>query len=157
QVNLGNVLIDMGAPAAPRAEQLFTKLARAEPRNADHQRQLGRALISQGKRDAALVRFRSAIALRKTYIDAWIDIAGALNEEHRPAEAEEVIEKALAANPGNVRLLEAKAIVIRRSGQLRRGDAFLQGLLDQGRDEAWVHYQLGSTITDYDRDRANVH
>jgi predicted O-linked N-acetylglucosamine transferase (SPINDLY family) len=157
QVNLGNALVDMGPPGGARAEQVFAKLARIEPRNAEYQRQLGKALLNQGKRDAAFVRFRSAIALKKDLVDAWLDIIGTLNEEHHTQEAEEQLDKAIAANPGEQRLLEAKVIVIRRSGQLRRAEAFLTELLAGREDEAWLHYQLGSTISDYDRERANVH
>src|ERR1700761_652219 len=47
QANRGNVLIDLGQYA--KAEQTFMKLVRQEPRNAEHQRQLGRALIRQQK------------------------------------------------------------------------------------------------------------
>ena len=35
---------------APRAEAVFAKLVRADPRNAEYLRQLGRALAKQGKR-----------------------------------------------------------------------------------------------------------
>jgi predicted O-linked N-acetylglucosamine transferase (SPINDLY family) len=66
-------------------------------------------------------------------------------------------DKAIAANPGNARLLEAKAAVIRRSGQLRRVEAFLTDLLPQYEDGAWLHYQLGSVVSEYDRTRGNVH
>src|SRR5262249_49038486 len=65
--------------------------------------------------------------------------------------------KALAANPGEPRLLEAKAVVIRRSGQLGRAEAYLQELLPKYGDQAWLHYQLGNTISDRDRDRGNAH
>src|SRR5436190_6348925 len=79
--NLGNVLLDMDN--AVRAEQVFAKLARQDPRTAEHQRQLGRALLKQGKREPAFVRFRSAVALKKDFTDAWLDMVGALNEEQR--------------------------------------------------------------------------
>jgi protein O-GlcNAc transferase len=71
----------------PRAEAVFAKLVRQEPRNPEHQRQLGRALMLQKKRDAALVRFRQAVALRKDAVEAWLDMLGALNEQGRFQEA----------------------------------------------------------------------
>jgi protein O-GlcNAc transferase len=153
--NLGNVLLDMGS--AVRAEQVFSKLARQDPRTPDYQRQLGRALLKQGKRDAAFVRFRSAVALKKDFVDAWLDMIATLNDELRSEEAEALCDKALAASPNDPRLLEAKCVVIRRSGQLRRAEAFLQGLLPTFPDAAWLHYQMGSTLSEFDRDRANVH
>ena len=153
--NLGNVLLDMGAAA--RAEQYFAKLARQDPRNAEVQRQLGRTLQKQGKREAALVRFRSAVALKKDFIDAWLDMVGDLNDKNLSQEAEALCERALEANPGNERLLEAKAIVVRRAGQARRAEAYLLELVPSLPDAAWLQYQLGTSISDYDRDRANVH
>jgi protein O-GlcNAc transferase len=153
--NRGNVLLDMGEGA--RAEQVFAKLARADPRNTEYLRQLGRALLKQGRREPAFVRFRSAVALKKDFVDAWLDMIGVLNEEHRSQEAEELCDKALAANPGHPRLLEAKSVVIRRSGQLRRAEQFLLDLLPLHSDAAWLHYQLGSVVSEWDRDRGNVH
>lgn len=155
QNNRGNVLLDMNEGA--RAEQVFAKLVRLDPRNVEYLRQLGRALLKQGKRDAAFVRFRSAVALKKDFMDAWLDMIGWLNEEHLSDEAVELCDKALALNPGHPRLLEAKAVVIRRSGQLRRAESFLMDLLLLHPDAAWLHYQLGSVISDWDRDRGNVH
>lgn len=154
-VNRGNVLMDMREFV--RAEEVFAKLVRKEPRNAEYQRQLGRSLLGQGKRDAALMRLRLAVTLRKDAIDAWLDLIGFFNEEQRSQEAEEIADKALAANPGNPRILESKAAVIRRSGQLRRAEAFLLELLPEHENAAWLHYQLGSGISEYDRDRGNVH
>ena len=155
QVNRGNVLMDMREFV--RAEQVFAKLVRKEPRSAEYQRQLGRSLLGQGKRDAALMRLRLAVTLRKDAIDAWLDLIAFFNEELRSQEAEEIADKALAANPGNPRILESKASVIRRSGQLRRAEAFLLDLLPAHENAAWLHYQLGSGISEYDRDRGNVH
>jgi predicted O-linked N-acetylglucosamine transferase (SPINDLY family) len=155
QSNRGNVLLDLDDGV--RGEAVFTKLVRADPRNAEFQRQLGRALLKQGKRAAAMGRARQAVALQKTLIDAWMDMAGMLNEEHKVAEAEEVLEKALVANPGVQKLIEARAIVLRRAQQMRRADAYLVGLLPQYGDAAWLHYQIGITVADLDRERANFH
>ncbi len=155
QVNRGNVYLDLDDGV--RAEAVFSKLVRQDPRQAEYQRQYGRALLKQGKRDPAMVRLRQAVALKKDYIDAWLDLAGQFNEDDRPEKAQEVIDKALAANPGAPRLLEASAIVLRRSGQVRRAEAYLQSLLPEHDNAAWLHHQLGGVLSDYDRERANVH
>jgi protein O-GlcNAc transferase len=155
QTNRGNVLLDLRD--FPRAEQLYTKLARADPRNPEYQRQLGRALAGQGKREAGLMRLRQAVALKKDFVDGWLDLIGLFNEELRSSEAEELADKALAANPGSTRLMEAKVAVIRRSGNLRRAEAYMQTLLPQHPDAAWLHYQMGAAVTEYDRERGNVH
>lgn len=155
QVNRVNVLLDLKDGA--KAEKALIPMIRQQPRNAELQRQLGRALLMQHKTDAALVRLRQAVALQKTLIDAWLDLSGALNEQHRTKQAEDVLEKALAANPGEPRLIEARAIVLRRAGQLRAAEAYLQGLLPEHEQAPWLHYQLGVTMGDYDRPRGNVH
>jgi protein O-GlcNAc transferase len=153
QSNRGNVLLDMGDAA--RAEAQFTKLARADPRNAEYQRQLGRALYKQGRIDQAMVRWRQAVALKKTYVEAWMDLAGALNEQHRQSQAHDLMDKALAANPDEPRLYEARTILYRRAGEFRKAEAFLNELLPRFPDAAWLHYQLGATVADYDREGAN--
>jgi protein O-GlcNAc transferase len=152
QSNRGNVLLDTGDGA--RAEAVFAKLVRAEPRNGDYQRQLGRALMKQGKAAAAMTRFRQAVALKKDHIEAWLDLIGYENEMHHGAEAEALTDKALAANPDHPRLLEAKATVMRRTGARRRCEAYLLGLMPRFENAAWLHAQLGGVVTDHDPERA---
>jgi protein O-GlcNAc transferase len=153
--NRGNVLLDMND--APRAETLFAKLTRAEPRNAEYHRQLGRALLKQDKRPQAVGRFRQAVALKKDYVDAWLDLIGIEVEEQRFDETEALIQRALAANPDHERLLEAHAVALRRFGRFRACEAYLLELMPRFSNSAWLHYQLGGVISDYDRERGNVH
>jgi predicted O-linked N-acetylglucosamine transferase (SPINDLY family) len=155
QSNRGNVLLDLGE--AVRAEAVFAKLVRANPRAPEYLRQLGRALVKQGRTEAGLSRFKAAVALDKTMVDAWMDMIGAENLAHRTAEAGVLIDRALAANPDNPRLLEARAIILRRAQQTRAAEAYLIGLLPRFENAAWLHYQLATTVADFDRDRANVH
>jgi predicted O-linked N-acetylglucosamine transferase (SPINDLY family) len=154
QVNRSNVLLDLNR--GRQAEEALTKLVRLAPRNAEYQRLLGRALANQNRRDAAVVRFRQAVAIKKDLIEGWLDLAGALNELDRTKQAEEALDKGLAATPGHARLLEAKALVMRRAGEARRAEAYLQSLLPE-HDEGWLHYQLGTTVAEYDRPRGNTH
>ena len=153
--NRGNVLLDLDDGV--RAEALFTRLVRAHPRNADFVRQLGRALHKQGKTAAAFSRARQAVALQKTTTDAWLDMVSWLNDEGKQPEAEAIMEKALEANPDHPKILEAMGIVMRRGQQIRRTDAFLVGLLPRFPDAPWLHYQIGVTVADIDRERANIH
>jgi protein O-GlcNAc transferase len=153
QINRGNILLDMGEAA--KAEAAFARLARTDPRNAEFQRQLGRALQKQGKLEPAIARWRQAVTLKKTYVEAWLDLIGALNDLHRQPQAHEQLDRALAANPDEPRLYEARAVLLRRAGDLRKAEAFLQDLLPKFPEAGWLNYQLGATITDYDRERAN--
>ncbi|HKP78483.1 MAG TPA: tetratricopeptide repeat protein, partial [Phenylobacterium sp.] len=154
QQNLGNVLLDLNQ--GQRAEAVFSKLVRLEPRNAEFQRQLGRALLKQGKAEPGISRFRQATLVRRDYIDAWLDLVGTLTEEFRLPEALEALDKAITANPGEQRLLEAKAMVLRRAGDGAGAEAFLTSLLPANPNAAWLHYQLGLIIAERDRARGNI-
>ncbi|WP_395671812.1 tetratricopeptide repeat protein [Phenylobacterium sp.] len=154
-INKANVLMDMGEYA--RAEGLLAKLVRHAPKDAELQRQYGRSLMRQGKREPARARLRQAVALNKGLVEAWMDLTGLFNEEHKNAEAEATLDKALAANPDHPRLLEARALLMRRAGEARRAEAYLRELLPRHPNAAWLHYQLGATLSDYDREAGNVH
>src|SRR6185312_4224826 len=90
-------------------------------------------------------------------VDAWLDMISVENLARRHDEAEAILQRALAANPDHPRLLEARVVVLRRAHQLRRAEAYLLELAPQHGEASWLHYQLGTTIADYDRDRANTH
>ncbi len=154
QQNYGNILLDLNEGA--KAEAVFIRLARTHPRNAEYQRQLARGLYQQGKIDPALLRFRQSVTLKPDNIDAWLDLIGLLGEEHRTADAEAQLEKAIQANPGEPRLLEGKCVLLRRTGQVAAAEAFLQSLLLTHGDVAWVHHQLGVMIGERDRDAGNA-
>jgi predicted O-linked N-acetylglucosamine transferase (SPINDLY family) len=153
--NRGNVLLDMADGV--RGEQAFQKLVRQDPRNHEYHRQLGRALNFQGKRSAAAQRYRQALTLKRDSIDVWLDLVGLALDEDDVAEAAALIEKALVVAPDEPRLLDAKSVVIRRSHDLRGAEAFLMELLPRFGEQAWLQYQLGSTLADTDRERANTH
>ncbi|MBS0331332.1 MAG: tetratricopeptide repeat protein, partial [Proteobacteria bacterium] len=153
--NLGNVSLDLDDGVA--GEAIFTKLVRAQPRNPELLRQLGRALLKQGKLEAAASRMRQAIALNKHFVDAWLDLTSIDNNERRTAEAEATLDKALAANPDDVRLIEGKAQVMRRANQLRRAEAYLLEIEPRFPQAAWIYYQLGVTVADYKREQATAY
>jgi len=152
--NYGNVLLDLNEGA--KAEGVFNRLVRIDPRNGEYQRQLGRALHKQNKLEPALVRFRQAVTVQPGLIDAWLDMVGILGEEHRTADAEAQLDRAIAANPGNARLLEGKTMVLRRTGQVARAEAFAREVMAAQPDAAWVHHQLGIMVSEQDRAAGNV-
>jgi predicted O-linked N-acetylglucosamine transferase (SPINDLY family) len=153
--NKGNIYNDMGNGAA--AEPIFTKLSRAEPRNPEFHRSLARALLAQKKYDAAISRCRQAVALKKDYVDAWLDWSGAEAQRLNFPAAIEVCDRAIAAAPGNARLLEAKSVILKRMGLSAATEEFLTALLPVHGDEAWLQHALGGAISDRDRARANEH
>ncbi len=149
--NRANVLLDLGRGEAAAAA--FAELAASNPDSADLQRQLSRSLVLQGKRDEAMAHLARAIQLNPAFLNAWLDRIGILIEDYRTDEAEQEIETALAAIPGADRLLEARAVTMRRAGQIGAAAAYLEGLLPTHSDAAWLHYQLGRTLQDTDAAR----
>jgi predicted O-linked N-acetylglucosamine transferase (SPINDLY family) len=153
--NKGNVHNDLRD--GPGAVEVFTRLVRAQPGNGELQRGLGRGYLNSGDVAKAEMRYRLAVKLKPDNLDAWMDLLALLTEVYRIDEAAETLEGAIAANPGAARLLEAKAVMLRRSGRRRDADAYLTGLAQAHPDQAWIHHQIGLTVADYDRERANRH
>ncbi|MDP3659959.1 tetratricopeptide repeat protein [Phenylobacterium sp.] len=154
-INKGNIYNDLGN--GPASEAVFSKLVRLDPRNAEYQRGLGRALINQKRYDQAAVRCRQAVTLKKDYVDAWMDWSGMECERLNFDVAVDIAERAIAAAPGERRLLEAKASILRRMGLAQATEDFLTSLLPTYGDEAWLQHALGASISDRDRARANDH
>lgn len=154
-INRGNTFLNMGEGA--RAEAVFAKLARQDPRNADHQRDLGRALVIQEKYDAAEPRFRQALALKKDFIEPWLDLADLQARQRQYDQAKQTLREGLLLHPGNQKLLEGLVSAMRRSGDAAGVEAFLIDLLPRHDNEAWLHYQLGITTIEKERVRGNVH
>ena len=152
--NYGNVLLDLGD--AVKGEAVFVRLARAHPRNAEDPRQLGRALAQQGKLEPALVRFRQSVTLKPDSVDSWMDIASLLAGANRDTEAQAQLDKAIAANPDDARLLEGKTVMFRRLGQKSLAIAFVREFLTAHPEAAWAYHQLGIMVAEQDRAEGNV-
>lgn len=152
--NKGNVHNDL--KDGPAAVAIFSRLVRNAPANAELQRALGRGLWRSEDFEKAEMRLRLATRLKPDFIDAWLDLSALVAESHTADAAVAVLEEALKANP-MPRLMEAKAVAIRRSQKLRQAEAYLKEILESHPDEAWAHYQLGGVISDFDRPRANIH
>lgn len=153
--NKGNVHNDLRD--GPGAVEVFTRLVRAQPANGELQRGLGRGYLNSGDIAKAEMRYRLAIKLKPDNLDAWMDLLALLTDAYRLDEGAEVLDRAIAANPDSPRLLEAKAVMLRRAGRRRDADAFLTRLAQARPDQAWIHHQIGLTVADYDRERANHH
>jgi predicted O-linked N-acetylglucosamine transferase (SPINDLY family) len=153
--NKGNIFNDM--KNGPAAVDVFTKLVRIQPSSAEFQRALGVAFRHSGDLAKASIRFNLATKLKPDFQDAWLDLTAVTAELNGPVDTISVFDRAIAAMPSSVRLKEAKALALRRSNRLRETEAYLAELLTEFGDLAWIHYQIGGVISDYDRLRANIH
>ncbi len=153
--NRGNVYNDMRD--GPAAVEVFTKLVRLQPSSAELQRSLGRGHWYSGDLTKALMRMNLAVKLKPTYVDGWLDLAAVTTELKGYRDALLIMDEAIKAVPDDIRLVEARTTALRRTGQLREAEAYLVALEGQYGDHAWLHYQLGGIVSDYDRPRANEH
>lgn len=154
-INRGIVLLDMGE--GEQAEAVLAEFVQQDPNDAVRQRLLGRALVMQRKYEAAEQCFRKAVALKRDFVAAWRDLADLLGGRALEDEAREVLAQALAANPDQPELLEARAAQMHRLNDRRGAETFLLALLPRFETAAWVHYYLGLVFANRDRARANQH
>lgn len=152
--NKGNVLNDLKNPVAI---EVFTKLVRQTPNDAELQRSLGRAYWFSGDLAKAEMRFSLATKLKPTLIDAWLDLCNLVSEAQGPAESLAVLNRAVASNPDEPRLTENRAVMLQRTGSNRSAIQALSDALGRRPDEPSLHYQLGHCLADSDRPRANIH
>ncbi|WP_394761593.1 tetratricopeptide repeat protein [Phenylobacterium sp.] len=150
RVNRGSVLLDLGRADAAKA--VFAELLADDPANPAHLVNLARALARLGEAAGAQMHIRQALALKPDHAEAWLqlaDLAGAGS-----AEAEAALEEALTAAPDHPKLLEAKALTLRASGQLGQARAFLETLAPRFPDAGWLNFHLGDLLAESDRARA---
>lgn len=155
QINIGNIYNDQKDGA--RGVELFTRLVRRQPSNADFQRNLGRSLWHSGDLEGAEKRLTLATKLRPDFVDAWLDLLAIVAESKNIDIVIDLYESALAAMPENEKIREAKAAMLRREGRNKEAEAYLADLLWKIGERAWIFFQLGGTISDTDRFRANIY
>lgn len=153
QVNRGNILNDLKSPAAI---EVFTKIIRQQPTNAEHQRSLGRAYWFAGEVDKAEMRFNLAVKLKPDYVDAWLDLTSLAAETRGAVETLPVLERAVAALPHDHRMRESMGVMLRRAGRNKDAETYFANLLTELGEHGWIHYQFGLTLADYNRDEANL-
>ncbi|MDB5419509.1 MAG: hypothetical protein JWP50_2928, partial [Phenylobacterium sp.] len=79
-----------------------------------------------------------------------LDLARAAQEAEGGAAAIALLDQALGLDPENLALLEAKALILRKSGSRAEAEAFLRDLEARRPDVAWVQLHLGDLVTERD-------
>jgi type IV pilus assembly protein PilF len=116
----------LGQPAL--AEEQFKRALSLEPGNIDAAINYGRALCAQGKYEAAMKNFHTAID-SKLYITPWLPLTNAgicAKAQGQAAEAESYLRKALDANPNFTPALLEMAKLSLENGSHLSARAFLQ-------------------------------
>lgn len=111
---------------------------------------LGNALKAQGHIDQAIICYRQAIEIRPEYLDANNNLAAALSEQGRLADAEPLYRKALAINR-TPELLSNLGLLRREQGDLAGAERLLREALALRPDFANALYNLGMTMIDANR------
>ncbi len=155
RINRANVLLDRGDDLGALAG--FSEAAALTPADPMPRTLVGRVLARLGRPAEAVDQFRQAVTLRPDFADAWRELAAALSTLQRPAEAEAAIVEGLGSNPDNPRLLEARLLILRASGQRSQAQALLDGLALRFPQAGWVQFHLGDLKTATDPEAAIAH
>ncbi|WID99717.1 tetratricopeptide repeat protein (plasmid) [Bosea vestrisii] len=132
--------------AGAESESHYRQLAQERPNAAEPRVALGRILQQKQDLDGAKAAFREAAGLEPHNVDAWVGLAQVELARKRPAEAIATLDKALAAAPGELRLLNAKGVILDRGGQHREAQAlYRQALLGQPKNQM-VRHNLGRSL-----------
>ncbi len=154
-INKGNIYNDRRD--GPSAIATWTKLVRVTPTNAEFQRGLGRGYWHAGDLEKAEMRMRLATRQKPDFIDAWLDLMSVVAERGEALDALPIYDAAFAAMPDNQKIRESKATMLRRAGRMKEAETFLTSLLWQFGDVGWLHFQIGTTVAEDNRQLAHIH
>ncbi len=147
-----NVYNDMalGEPAVP----IGLELVRRSPDSAAVLRAAGAACRNLGDWNRAQELLDAALRLQPAYVEAWLDRIALATISQSPDEGLALTDLALAALPGDRRLLESRAVLLRKAGRDAEAEALLTGMLERADQTAWAQYQLGRLLRLRDPPRA---
>ncbi|MBF9232923.1 O-linked N-acetylglucosamine transferase, SPINDLY family protein [Microvirga alba] len=151
--NAGNVYLDLHD--GPRAIEAFSRIVRQMPRSSDYQRLLGMGHFYAGDLERARRLFELARQLAPNDPMPWISLANVLEETNQFETALATLDQAIARIGLTEQLMTSRLAALRRNGRFEEVVAWLQKLIVATPDDAVLHYQLGRTLTRFDRDKAN--
>ena len=154
-VNRGNVYLAMRD--GPRAVEIYRRLVRSVPKDAEYLRLLGAAYRLSGDVERALKQFVLARRLDPGSDKSWMESASLLRELGRHAEALDIVERGLEVATDKARLAIAKAQVLRAAGRPGEAREYLEALIRREPNNARAHFQLGRTLAASDREAGNAH
>ncbi len=126
-----------------QAKKEFERAKELEPDNPAVYLASGIAEIGAGNRAGAEANFKEAIALDKTRIESYQDLANLYLGWKRFAEAEEILLRGTHENPHNNRIHLALADFYYRTGRLPQVHSSLESLKEQATNQARLHSDLG--------------
>jgi predicted O-linked N-acetylglucosamine transferase (SPINDLY family) len=154
-VNRGNIYLEYRDGA--RAAEMFKRAVRMQPRSAENQRLLGLAYQHMGDFAKALNQFEIARQINPQEPRIWIDQAAVFEATARVDEAFATLDRAIDSLGPVRNLIEARIVLLRRAGRYADARAWIETLLKDQPEAAWLHFQMGRTLIRMDRKLANVH
>lgn len=149
------VLLDGNDPK--RAADLFGRVVALAPEHGEHHRLHAIALRRSGDFDGAGRAFEAALRLSPKEPTAWVDLAIFREETNRGDETLALLDEGLAKVGPHRRLVEARIAALRRRGRHGEAAEWIGSLLKDNDTVPWLHLQMGNTLQNFDRERANVH
>jgi len=152
--NMGNIYLDRGE--TKKAIETFSKLAAMSPRSAEYQCSLGIAYRREGDPVRAKQKLEMARRLAPNLKRAWINLAATTEEGGDLEAALEMLQTAAERFPGDQEVAAARLTILRRNGRRDEVIEWLRGLIFGRPNEAWLHFELGKTLAQFDRPAAIV-
>lgn len=153
-INAGNVYMDM--LDGVRAEEMYQKTCRMDPKNAEYVRLLGRSQQVQGQNLKAVATLRRCLMMNPKLFNAMADLTLALFRADRPGEALDFISKKMEAFPQNPKLMRAAADLLSKMGRPAESMRFFEAslMLEPNDIDGWI--QFGRSVSRTDREKANA-
>lgn len=128
------------------AAEVYQRFLERQPRNVEALSNLGAALAAQGLYDAAVARYREALAFDGARTAVRLNLAVALQKAGRIAEAVPELQAVVAAEPGRRNAVVLLAEAHARLGEYGRAAELLAPLFEQAPDDRAVAYLFGLSL-----------
>jgi tetratricopeptide (TPR) repeat protein len=143
------------------AREAFTTVLNLDPHNVKAENNIGLILETDGKVDAALDAYRSAIAWQEgsphPSEQPYVNLGNLLMEQGQTKEAIEALEKAVALAPDNAYCRLTLGVSYHKIGRLEDAQEQLKRATQVDPENAVAHYQLGRVYKDmHAMDRAQA-
>jgi len=99
------------------------------PQNGKYWYELGNSYANLSKNKLAIKAYRRAVKYYSSLVDAWIDLVLLLFDEGDKDEAFNFINRGISKNKGNAELLYIKAGIMIETGDIEKGEIFLEKAL----------------------------
>ncbi len=133
-------------PDDATSESSHRELARSRPAAAEPRVALGRTLTRKRDFDGAESAFREALGLEPRNVDAWIGLAQLEMARRRTPETIAALDQGLAAVPGELRLLNAKGVVLDKGGRHKEAQALYRQALEGAPRNQMLRNNLGRSL-----------